>query len=129
MPPATPLSKTFAGAIEVDLTAPPSPTVTPFRGTATPEKITGTWAEGDAVSLTVTLGDNVHKLGNSAALSSDGKGNWSLALPVPLAPGRYDVTVETADRAGNVSRITRAGRDRDCRGIAGGANGQSACRQ
>jgi outer membrane protein OmpA-like peptidoglycan-associated protein len=103
------LSKTFPGAVEVDATAPPSPTVTPFRGTATPNKITGGWAEGDAVSLSVTFGDIVHKLGNSAALGSDGRGNWGLALTAPLAPGRYDVTVETADRAGNISRITSPG--------------------
>ena len=103
------LSKVFAGAIEVDSTAPTNPTVTAFTGPATPERITGTWAEGDAVTLTVKLGENAHTLGNSTALTSDGKGNWSLALSSPLAPGRYDVGVETADRAGNVSRITSPG--------------------
>ena len=103
------LSKAFAGAVEVDAKAPPSPTVTPFRGVATPEKITGTWAEGDAVSLAVTLDKNIHRFGNSTALASDGKGNWSLALTSALAPGSYDVTVETADRAGNASQITSPG--------------------
>lgn len=103
------LSKAFEAAIEIDSTAPANPTVAPFRGAATPEKITGTWAEGDAVSLTVRLGADAHRLGNSAALSSDGKGKWTLALTPSLAPGAYDVTVETGDRAGNVSRITSPG--------------------
>lgn len=103
------VSKTFTAAVDIDAKAPASPTVTPFRGTAAPQKLTGTWAEGDAVSLTVTFGADAHALGTSSALSSDGKGNWSLGLPSPLAPGRYDVTVETADRAGNASRIVSPG--------------------
>ncbi|MFO0990774.1 MAG: Ig-like domain-containing protein [Hyphomicrobiales bacterium] len=103
------VSKAFTAAVDVDAKAPASPTVTPFRGTKMPEKLTGTWAEGDAVSLTVMFGADAHALGTSSALSSDGKGNWSLALSSPLGPGKYDVTVETADRAGNISRITSPG--------------------
>ncbi|MBL8907744.1 MAG: hypothetical protein JNM20_13810, partial [Rhizobiales bacterium] len=103
------VSKVFANAIEVDSTPPAKPTIAHSRGTATPEKITGTWAEGEAVSLAVALAGDNYKLGSSAALTSDGKGNWSLALSSPMAPGRYDVVVETADRAGNISRISAPG--------------------
>lgn len=103
------VSKTFTAAVDVDAKAPASPTVTPFRGTKSPDRLTGTWAEGDAVSLTVTFDAEAHALGTSSALNSDGKGNWNLALSSQLAPGRYDVTVETADRAGNASRIVSPG--------------------
>lgn len=103
------LSKTFSGAIEVDATPPANPTVAAFRGTAAPDKLTGTWAEGDAVSLAVQAAQERHEIGTSAALTSDGKGNWSLSVSSPLAPGKHDVTVETADRAGNISRIASPG--------------------
>jgi len=102
-------SKIVSGAIEIDRTAPAAPTMTPFTGVSSPERITGRWAEGDAVSLAVTVGSTTHRLGNSAQLASDGSGNWALAFPAPLAAGRYDVTVETADRAGNVSRVSSPG--------------------
>jgi outer membrane protein OmpA-like peptidoglycan-associated protein len=77
-----------------------------YAGEATPVSIKGTWAEGDAIRLKVsvpaagletTIGDD------SGALASDGAGNWSLAISKILEPGSYDVIVESADKVGRKS--------------------------
>ena len=96
----------ITSTIVVDATASASPTVSLYAGDATPSVITGTWAEGDATSLKVSIpaAGLDATLGNgSSILASDGKGNWSLAFPTPLAPGSYDVVVETADKVGRKS--------------------------
>ncbi len=96
----------IAATIVVDAAAPASPAVSLYASDVTPSVIKGTWAEGDATSLKVsipaagleaTLGDG------SSILASDGKGNWSLAVPKTLEPGSYDVVVETADKVGRKS--------------------------
>ena len=90
-------------AIKVQL---PSPTVTLYASAEQPAAITGTWPEGDAAGLKVS----VPKAGLAAtlddgtgALLSDGKGNWSLKVSKKLESGSYDVAVETADATGRKS--------------------------
>ncbi len=95
-----------AGALKVDTTAPAAPAVTSASAPAGKAKITGTWAEGDATSLAVSLAGKTWELGRDKALASDGKGHWTLAPAQRLADGTYDITVKTADAAGNVSAIT-----------------------
>jgi outer membrane protein OmpA-like peptidoglycan-associated protein len=86
------------------------PTVNSISAKDSPTVVTGTWDEGVATSLFVSLPDVEIRtaLGSDPALTSDGKGNWSLALDKPLAPGRYDVVVETSDPAGNRTLDTSA---------------------
>lgn len=96
----------MTATIGVDAAAPASPAVSLYASDVTPSVIKGTWAEGDATSLKVsipaaeleaTLGDG------GSILVSDGKGNWSFAVPKTLEPGSYDVVVETADKVGRKS--------------------------
>lgn len=98
--------QTMSATIVVDAAASPSPTVSLYAGEATPSVIKGTWAEGDATSLKVsvpaaglqeTLGDG------GSNLVSDGQGNWSFPVSKTLEPGSYDVVVETADKVGRKS--------------------------
>lgn len=96
----------ITSTIVVDAAAPASPTVSLYAIDVTPSAIKGTWAEGDATSLKVSIpaADLAATLGDeSNILVSDGKGNWSLAVPKTLAPGSYDVVVETADKVGRKS--------------------------
>ncbi len=101
-------SSAAPGKLTVDTLAPPPPTVTPFKGEA-PVKLSGTWGEGDAASLGVTLDSQAWTLGKDPALTSDGKGNWSLAPQgLVLEPGPHKVTVITSDAAGNESKLELA---------------------
>ncbi len=96
----------IASTIVVDAAAPASPAVSLYASDVTPSVIKGTWAEGDATSLKVSIpaAGLETTLGNgSSILASDGKGNWSLAVPKTLEPGNYDVVVETADKVGRKS--------------------------
>ncbi len=96
----------IASTIIVDAAAPASPAVSLYAGDATPSAITGTWAEGDAISLKVSIPaaglETILGEGGSN-LVSDGQGNWSFAVPKALEPGSYDVNVETADKVGRKS--------------------------
>ena len=92
-----------ADELVVDAEGPASPTVTLYSGTESPSSIEGTWAEGDAISLTVSLDGKSAELGKDPALSSDGQGHWSLAVSGVLAPGSYDVAVVTADKHGRIA--------------------------
>ena len=95
--------------ILVDTVAPAAPVITPpASGSKWPYTLIGTWAEGDATSLVAKLAGQIWTLGKDEALTSDGNGNWSFAPVVDLAPGSYDVTLETTDSAGNTSTATAA---------------------
>ncbi len=89
--------------LTIDTVPPGKPVVSAFSGTL-PLKLSGQWPEGDALSLVIRLAEKVWTLGKDAALTSDGKGNWSFAPDLDLAPGTYDLVVEATDRAGNVTR-------------------------
>jgi outer membrane protein OmpA-like peptidoglycan-associated protein len=89
--------------IAADLAPPLSPTIMPFAGMTSPTGLAGTWPEGDAVFLAVTLHNRSYIFGSDQTLSSDGKGNWRLALADPLPKGVYDVAVTISDASGNRS--------------------------
>jgi outer membrane protein OmpA-like peptidoglycan-associated protein len=96
----------MASTIVVDAAASASPTVSLYSGDATPSLIKGTWAEGDATSLKVSIpaAGLEAALGDGGSnLVSDGQGNWSFAVLKPLEPGSYDVVAETADKVGRKS--------------------------
>lgn len=78
-----------------------APTVTALSSDVARPVVKGTWSEMAAKSLAVTVASKTYTLGTDENLTSDGVGNWSLALDKPLADGTYDVSVETADAAGN----------------------------
>jgi outer membrane protein OmpA-like peptidoglycan-associated protein len=87
----------------VDAAGPAAPTVTLYAGQASPSAIHGTWAEGDAVNLSVSFNGRTARNGHDGALSTDKKGNWTLAISEGLAPGSYDVAVTTADKRGRIA--------------------------
>ena len=62
---------------------------------ATPE-ITGTWQEGPAKTLAVTLAGKVFKFGTDPELTSNA-GTWTLKPSATLADGTYDVAAENSD--------------------------------
>jgi hypothetical protein len=74
-----------------------------YSGFDSPDSISGSWAEGDAVSLLVGLNNKTAEFGKDASLKSDGNGHWSLTVADKLEPGSYDVSVVTADRRGRVA--------------------------
>ena len=86
----------------VDRQPPASPTVDRFESSRA-FTLTGTWPEGDAVDLEITLAGQTHKLGQGSALVSDGAGRWRYEPAVLPGEGVYDVVVRARDRAGNVS--------------------------
>jgi outer membrane protein OmpA-like peptidoglycan-associated protein len=77
------------------------PTIESQIVTVSRPKLTGTWAEGVAKDLKVTVDGKVYMLGQSETLTSDGAGRWSLTLDQPLRDGIYEILVETADASGN----------------------------
>ena len=90
----------------MDAAAPASPTVSLYAGDAAPTEIKGTWAEGDATTLKVSIpaAGLETTLGEGGSnLISDGQGNWSFAIAENPCTGSYDVIVETADKVGRKS--------------------------
>lgn len=94
-------SATATGAVRVDTTPPQAPTVAPLSGRSVRPVVSGTWPEGDARQLTVTLADKTYTLGTDGQLTSDGSGNWTLRLDSDLADNTYDVVATATDEAGN----------------------------
>ncbi len=92
---------TLNGAVRVDTTPPQAPTVEPVSSRAVRPAIAGTWPEGDAKQLTVTIADKTYTLGTDGQLTSDGSGNWTLKLDTDLADNTYDVVATATDEAGN----------------------------
>ncbi len=90
-------------AIAPDLTPPASPTITPFAGDRSPAELAGTWPEGDAVFLAITVHGRSYIFGSDPTLKSDGKGNWRLALADELPRGVHDVAITISDASGNRS--------------------------
>lgn len=92
---------TLSEAVRVDTTPPQAPTVEPVSSRAVRPAIAGTWPEGDAKQLTVTIADTTYTLGTDGQLTSDGSGNWTLKLDTDLADNTYDVVATATDEAGN----------------------------
>lgn len=97
------VTDTTTNELVIDAAGPAAPTVKLYSGAESPAAIAGTWPEGDAVGLTVGFNGKTAALGKDAALTSDGKGNWSLAVEGKLAPGSYDVAVTAVDKQGRSS--------------------------
>jgi outer membrane protein OmpA-like peptidoglycan-associated protein len=95
--------------IVIDTQAPANPTLQPTRpGENWPFVLSGTWAEGDAIVLTVEFAGKLWTLGSDEALKTDGQGNWSFAPAAELKPGSYDLTLEVEDKLGNAAKTTFA---------------------
>jgi outer membrane protein OmpA-like peptidoglycan-associated protein len=82
-----------------------APTVESVNTTAALPEIKGTWNEGVATALAVTVAGATYKLGENPELSSV-TGNWLLKPTQPLAEGSYDVTVESSDGKVTMSAAT-----------------------
>jgi outer membrane protein OmpA-like peptidoglycan-associated protein len=94
------------GRLIVDAAGPAAPTVDLYSADKSPTQISGTWAEGDATSLSVApswTSGKAYQLGTDDSLISDGKGRWLLAVETPLEPGSYDVAVTTSDAKGRIA--------------------------
>ena len=76
--------------LPVTLVAPRIKSLT--SNSAMPE-ITGTWQEGAAKTLSVTLAGKVFKFGTDPELTSNA-GTWTLKPSAALADGTFDVTAE-----------------------------------
>ena len=93
-----------SGELVIDTTSPPPPTVRPMATMERHVTISGTWPEGDARTLTVSVAGKTYVLGAAdSPLVAAGKGQWKLEIPGELAPGAYDVKAVAADALGNVS--------------------------
>jgi outer membrane protein OmpA-like peptidoglycan-associated protein len=73
-----------------------APTVDAVNATVASPELKGSWQEGVATTLAVTVAGATYKLGENSELSSMG-GIWTLKVPGPLAEGTYDVTAESSD--------------------------------
>ncbi len=93
---------TSSGELKIDVTPPRAPTVDSYE-TSRSFTLTGTWAEDDAIELSVKLAGKLYLYKLDAELRSDGKGNWTLVPSSLPGEGTYDVVVATKDLAGNIS--------------------------
>ncbi len=102
-------AETAAKAV-IDLTPPPAPEITaPVAGAVWPFAITGKWAEAAGAGLVASVAGRIYSVNRGAALSSDGKGNFTFAPSAKLAPGNYDIDFTVNDAAGNITKQTLAG--------------------
>ncbi|CAN0425768.1 unnamed protein product, partial [Phaeothamnion confervicola] len=72
------------------------PQIKPLSSNSPTPEITGTWQEGAAKTLAVTLAGKVFKLGTDPELTSNA-GTWTLKPSAALADGTFDVTAENSD--------------------------------
>ena len=72
------------------------PRIKPLISKSAMPQITGTWQEGAAKTLAVTLAAKVYKFGTDQELTSNA-GHWTLKPSTPLADGTYDMTAEVSD--------------------------------
>ncbi len=87
---------------------PPAPTVESVTVSGDPQEVKGTWPEGQAKALDVTVDNKAYSLGKDQELSTAG-GNWDLKLSTPLPPGSYDVTAKATD-SNNLSSESQPGK-------------------
>jgi outer membrane protein OmpA-like peptidoglycan-associated protein len=102
---------TVAGAVVgkamIDLTPPAAPKIMPLAPDFKwPMPITGTWPEEPGNTLGIGFNGVTYDLGKSPELTSDGKGNFSFAPKVDLAPGSYDLDFTVNDGFGNSNKQT-----------------------
>jgi outer membrane protein OmpA-like peptidoglycan-associated protein len=82
----------------VPLAALAPPTIAALTTNQASPEIKGSWAEGEAKTLSVTLNGKTYTLGTDKELSSTA-GAWTLKLAAPLSDGSYDVSVTESDGA------------------------------
>jgi outer membrane protein OmpA-like peptidoglycan-associated protein len=82
-----------------------SPTIESVTATAPVAEVRGTWPEGTAKTLTVTVDGTPYVLGTHPELTS-AEGQWLLKLATPLAEGSHDVTA-TASLDSDGATITQ----------------------
>ncbi len=93
--------------VEADVTPPPPLELVPLAaGAVWPYAITGKWAEEAGSSLKASVAGRNYTVNSGAALSSDGKGNFTFQPSAKLAPGSYDIDFTMNDAAGNVTTQT-----------------------
>ncbi len=102
-------SDTTTNELVVDTTPPADPTIGRAKIGGQKVRLGGTWPEGDAKTLSVSVGDRVFELGRDRELRSDGKGNWTLDLGRMLPEGTYDVAVTVTDAVGNTAVVRKKG--------------------
>jgi hypothetical protein len=97
---------TATGALTIDTDTPTAPTVNLLVTNNKTPTITGTFAAESTV-LTVTVNGTTYTQGTSSQLTVQNTG-WTLNLAgtTALSDGPYNVTVHTADAAGNNSDLT-----------------------
>jgi len=100
---------TTTGALTVDTTGPETGSVMVSQGADPTPLVTGTWPGAAGNTLKVSIDKKTYTLGKDKELTVDGKGNWALKPGRPLAPGKYAVTVTSADALGNESSMTSPG--------------------
>lgn len=86
----------------VDTVPPVAPTIAPTSNASAPFELKGTWSKDEVESLIVSI----PALNKSYDLKAQGSpimttaSGWSIKLEDQLAPGSYDVVVETRDKFG-----------------------------
>ena len=73
-----------------------APRIKALTANSTTPEITGTWQEGAAKTLAVTLAGKVYKFGTDPELTSNA-GAWTLKPSAVLADGTYEVTAAVSD--------------------------------
>ncbi len=97
------ITDTTTGEIEIDQTAPESPTITDVLGNTSPESIGGQFDPSDTTILSVVINGREYVLGTDSELSVEGN-EWQLDLTgTDLEEGIYDVQVTVTDSVGNAS--------------------------
>ncbi|WP_324291577.1 adventurous gliding motility protein AgmC [Corallococcus sp. BB11-1] len=92
-------STTATSTFTVDLTAPTVAITTPVNNTSVgTSTVTVTGTSTNATSVTLTFDNASH-----GPVTVDAAGNWSYALPGPLAEGTYTVTAVSVNGAGTPS--------------------------
>ena len=91
-----------SGELLIDTTPPVTPVADPLVTADPTPTLTGTAVTGAGETFTVTV-DGVTYAPGDGSLVDSGDGRWSLTLPNELPVGRYPVTVEVIDAAGNRS--------------------------
>lgn len=100
-----------AAPIVIDTVPPAEPAIMAAPPDAVwPYAVTGTWPEGDAQALSLSLVGKSYALGKDKELISDGHGKFTFVPAVDLAPGKYDLDLSVTDKAGNstLRKITDA---------------------
>ena len=91
------------GEIEIDQTAPMSPTIDDILVNASPDSVGGQFDASDSASLSVVVNGREYVLGVDPELSADGN-EWQLDLTgAEFEEGIYDVQVSVTDSVGNVA--------------------------